>query len=171
MPSKRDVLALLTRDELLAVVDRFGLAPPDRRAKDGLVDAIASSKKATLAGVLPDLSRGRLKDICHALGLDESGREKCVLVVRMGNTIFVEASREFRKGSAQNYLRDEGVKKIVATVHAFKDVPKYARVVGLDEIEKNDFNLNISRYVMFAPSCCRHPSERAADFEQGIHGN
>ncbi len=37
--------------------------------------------------------------------------------------------------------------KIAATFHAFKDVDKYARVVGLDEIEKNDFNLNISRYV------------------------
>jgi type I restriction enzyme M protein len=57
MPSKRDVLSLLTRDELLAVVDRFELAPPDHRAKDGLVDTIASSKKATLADVLPELSR------------------------------------------------------------------------------------------------------------------
>jgi hypothetical protein len=43
MPSKRDVLALLTRDELLSVVDRFELAPPDRRAKDGLIDTVASS--------------------------------------------------------------------------------------------------------------------------------
>jgi type I restriction enzyme M protein len=83
MPSKRDVLALLTRDELLAVVDRFELAPRDRRAKDGLVDTIASSKKATLAGVLPDLSRGRLKDVCRDLGLGESGREKSVLVDRI----------------------------------------------------------------------------------------
>ncbi len=40
MPSKRDVLAPLTRDELLAVVDRFELAPPDRRAKDGLLDTV-----------------------------------------------------------------------------------------------------------------------------------
>ncbi|MGH7270016.1 MAG: hypothetical protein ACREJ3_06255, partial [Polyangiaceae bacterium] len=61
MPSKRDVLALLTRDELLAAVDRFELAPPDRRAKDGLVDTIAASKKATLAEFLPDLPRDRLK--------------------------------------------------------------------------------------------------------------
>jgi type I restriction enzyme M protein len=61
--------------------------------------------------------------------------------------LFIEASREFREGSAQNYLRDEDVKKIAATFHAFKDVEKYARVVALDEIEKNEFNLNISRYV------------------------
>ena len=39
------------------------------------------------------------------------------------------------------------MQKIAATFHAFQDVPKYARVVGLDEIERNVFNLNISRYV------------------------
>jgi type I restriction enzyme M protein len=66
---------------------------------------------------------------------------------RKKKVLFVEASREFREGSAQNYLRNEDVTKIVASVHAFKDAAKYARVVGLDEIEKNDWNLNISRYV------------------------
>jgi type I restriction enzyme M protein len=66
---------------------------------------------------------------------------------RKAKVLFIEASREFREGSAQNYLRDEDVKKIAATFHAWKDVPKYARVVDLAEIEKNDFNLNISRYV------------------------
>jgi type I restriction enzyme M protein len=66
---------------------------------------------------------------------------------RKAKVLFIEASREFREGSAQNYLRDEDVKKIAATFHAWKDAPKYARVVDLAEIEKNDFNLNISRYV------------------------
>jgi type I restriction enzyme M protein len=66
---------------------------------------------------------------------------------RKGKVLFIEASREFREGSAQNYLRDEDVKKIAAAFHAFKDASKYARAVGLDEIETNDWNLNISRYV------------------------
>ncbi|MBZ0233266.1 MAG: N-6 DNA methylase [Deltaproteobacteria bacterium] len=66
---------------------------------------------------------------------------------RKRKVLFIEASREFREGSSQNYLRDEDVKKIAATFHAFKDVVKYARLVGLDVIEKNEFNLNISRYV------------------------
>lgn len=66
---------------------------------------------------------------------------------RRKKVLFIEASREFREGSAQNYLREQDVEKIAATFHAFKDVEKYARVVGLEEIEKNDFNLNISRYV------------------------
>jgi type I restriction enzyme M protein len=66
---------------------------------------------------------------------------------RKNKVLFVEASREFREGSNQNYLRDEGVKKMAAAVHAFKDVARYARVVPVEEIKKNDFNLNISRYV------------------------
>jgi hypothetical protein len=56
MPQKRDVLAILTRDELLTVVDGFELAPPDRRAKDGLVETIAASKKATLPECSPTVS-------------------------------------------------------------------------------------------------------------------
>ena len=44
---------------------------------------------------------------------------------RRKKMMFVEASREFKEGSAQNYLRDEDVQKIAATVHAFKDVDKY----------------------------------------------
>jgi type I restriction enzyme M protein len=68
-------------------------------------------------------------------------------VDRRHKVLFIEASRAFREGSAQNYLRDEDVTKIAATFQAFVDVEKYARLVGLEEIEKNDFNLNISRYV------------------------
>jgi type I restriction enzyme M protein len=83
MPSKRDVLSLLTRDELLAVVDRFELQPPDRRAKEGMVETIASSKKATLHAVLADYPRDRLKELCRALGLDDSGKEKAGIIDRM----------------------------------------------------------------------------------------
>ncbi len=66
---------------------------------------------------------------------------------RKGKVIFVEASREFREGSNQNFLREEDVRKVAEAVRAFEDAPKYARVVDVAEIEKNDFNLNISRYV------------------------
>ena len=66
---------------------------------------------------------------------------------RKGKLLLIEASREFREGTAQNYLRDQDVRKIAKTFHAFKDVERYARVVELGEVEKNDWNLNISRYV------------------------
>lgn len=66
---------------------------------------------------------------------------------RKGKVLFVEGSRDSREGTAQNYLGDEHVKRIAATVRAFKDVERYARVVDAAEIEKSDWNLNISRYV------------------------
>lgn len=66
---------------------------------------------------------------------------------RKGKVLFIDASGEFKEGSNQNYLREQDVKKIAKTFGAYKDVDKYARVVDLEEIEKNDFNLNISRYV------------------------
>lgn len=48
MSSKRDVLSQLSRDELVAVVERFELQVADRRKRDDLLEAVAASKKATL---------------------------------------------------------------------------------------------------------------------------
>ena len=60
-------LELLSRDELLAAVNLFGVKVPDRRAKDGIVDALVASRKVSLAQVLADFPRRRrLKDICAA---------------------------------------------------------------------------------------------------------
>jgi len=68
-------------------------------------------------------------------------------VERKGKVLFINASAEFEEGKAQNYLREHDVKKMAATFHAFRDVLRYARVVPVEEIERNEFNLNISRYV------------------------
>jgi type ISP restriction-modification system protein/N-6 DNA methylase len=85
MPSKRDVLSQLKRDELLAATDQFDLEIRDRRVRDELVEALAKSRKASLAGILErlKLSRKRLQEICRALDLDVSGREKAVLIARL----------------------------------------------------------------------------------------
>ena len=66
---------------------------------------------------------------------------------RKGKVLFIDASGEFEEGSNQNRLRDEDIEHIASTFHACADVEKYARVVPLGEIEQNDWNLNISRYV------------------------
>ena len=52
-----------------------------------------------------------------------------------------------QEGTNQNRLRDQDIEPISRTFHAYADVEKYARVVPLAEIEQNDWNLNISRYV------------------------
>ena len=69
------------------------------------------------------------------------------LAARKGKVLFIDASGEFEEGSNQNRLRDQDIEHIAKTFHAYADIEKYARVVPLAEIEQNDWNLNISRYV------------------------
>ena len=66
---------------------------------------------------------------------------------RRGKVLFIDASGEFEEGTNQNRLRDQDLKHIAETLRACVDVEKYARVVPLSEIEQNDWNLNIGRYV------------------------
>ena len=66
---------------------------------------------------------------------------------RKNKVLFIDASGEFEEGSNQNHLRGQDIEHIAGTFHAFAKVDKYARVVQLAEIEQNDCNLNISRYV------------------------
>ncbi|MFT4186854.1 MAG: type I restriction-modification system subunit M [Micrococcaceae bacterium] len=61
--------------------------------------------------------------------------------------LFIDASNDFEKGKKQNILRDSDIDKIIETYNERKDVDKYAHVADFDEIEENEFNLNIPRYV------------------------
>ncbi len=76
----------------------------------------------------------------------------CILVFRKNRNsndkvLFIDASAEFIKGKNQNILSQDNVNKIVDTYIFRKDIEKYSRNVSLDEISKNDFNLNITRYI------------------------
>lgn len=61
--------------------------------------------------------------------------------------LFIEASKQFKSGKAQNSLTPENADKIFDTFIARKDVEKFAHVADLGEIKENDYNLNITRYV------------------------
>ncbi|WP_297338725.1 N-6 DNA methylase, partial [Pseudophaeobacter sp.] len=63
------------------------------------------------------------------------------------SVMFVDASREFISGTNQNALDQSHIDKIVATYAARESVDKYAYRAARAEIEENDFNLNIPRYV------------------------
>ena len=63
------------------------------------------------------------------------------------DVLFIDASREYQAGKNQNTLLDEHLAKILKTCKARKDADKYAHVADFEEIEENDFNLNIPRYV------------------------
>ena len=83
MPTKRAVLGELTAEELRASVDYYELEVADRRVKAQLADALTGSRRARLDEILGDLSRDRLKELCRACGLDDSGRKKVDLVARL----------------------------------------------------------------------------------------
>lgn len=56
----------------------------------------------------------------------------------------------FEKGKRQNNLRPEDIDRIVDTYRERKEDDRYSRRVSMDEIARNDYNLNISRYVSTA---------------------
>ena len=66
---------------------------------------------------------------------------------RQGKLFLLNATNEFTKGDPKNYLADAAVTCIADTFNAWKEVEKYSRIVGRDEIAKNDFNISPSRYV------------------------
>jgi type I restriction enzyme M protein len=81
-----------------------------------------------------------------------TGIPVCILVLKKckkpDDVLFINAAEHFEKGKRQNQLTQNHIDKIVHTYqHRPEDVPRYARRVSMAEIEKNDFNLNISRYV------------------------
>ncbi len=63
------------------------------------------------------------------------------------DVIFIDASREFVSGKNQNNLSEDNLAKVMDTFIAREEVEKYAHVADFEEIEENDFNLNIPRYV------------------------
>ncbi len=138
------------------------------------------SEEGTMAIILPHgvLFRGGaeqsirtklLKDgnIDTVIGLPSNlffstGIPVCILVLKKcqnnEDVLFINASEHYKKEKRQNILRTgeeigepNDIQKIVETYqNRPEEVERYARRVSMEEIEKNDFNLNISRYVSTA---------------------
>ncbi|WP_454692787.1 type I restriction-modification system subunit M [Achromobacter aegrifaciens] len=80
-----------------------------------------------------------------------TGIPVCILVLKKckkaDDVLFINAAEHFEKGKRQNLVKPEHIAKIVKTYQFREEEPHYARRVEMAEIEKNDFNLNISRYI------------------------
>ncbi len=83
-----------------------------------------------------------------------TGIPVCILVLKKckkpDDVLFINAAEHFVKGKRQNQLTDEHIAKIIKTYQFREQEPRYSRRVEMAEIEKNDFNLNISRYISTA---------------------
>ncbi len=80
-----------------------------------------------------------------------TGIPAAILIFNKGkkntDVLFIDASKEFESGKKQNKLREPHIKKIVDAYKKFTAIEKYSTKATLKEIEGNDFNLNIPRYV------------------------
>lgn len=86
-----------------------------------------------------------------------TGIPACVLVINKNEAadrkevLFINADREYQEKKNQNALRPEDIEKITNVYRNRLEVDKYSRMVPVSEIEKEDFNLNIRRYVDNSP--------------------
>jgi len=116
-----------------------------------------SSEKAIRQGILQD-------DLLEAvIGLPSglfygTGIPASLLIInkqkaeeRQGKVLFINAELEYQEGKNQNKLRDEDVAKVVATFEGYEEIKRYSHIATIDEIEENDFNLNIRRYADTSP--------------------
>lgn len=78
----------------------------------------------------------------------------CIIVLKNNkknkDIFFIDASEEYDKGKRQNKLREEDISKILTAYRKRKDIFKYCRAVSFEEIKANNYNLNISRYLISA---------------------
>jgi len=148
----------------------YGLAPKSAADFSFLLHGFHFlSKEGTMAIVLPHgvlfrsgseerIRTKLLKDgnIDTVIGLPanlffSTGIPVCILVLKkckkFDDVLFINAVDHFEKGKRQNNLLPENIEKIVDTYRERTEEIRYSRRVSMDEIEKNEFNLNISRYV------------------------
>lgn len=103
--------------------------------------------------IVKDLNRldaviGLPANLFHGTGIPV-----CLLVLkskRNGNSdniLFIDASKEFKPGKNMNTLEEEHLNKIINAYIERKDIEKFCHKATMEEIEANDYNLNIPRYV------------------------
>ena len=99
-----------------------------------------------------------------------TGIPACIVVVDKTDAasrtgiFMMDASKGFIKDGAKNRLREMDIHRIVDVFNRQADEPRYARLVAFEEIEKNDFNLNIPRYID------SHEAEDLQDIEGHLKG-
>jgi len=106
-----------------------------------------------------------------------TGIPVCVLVLKkckkFDDVLIINASEYFEKGKRQNQLLPEHIDKIIDTYQNRNEEERYSRRVSIEEIEENDFNLNISRYVSTAlpeePVDLKQVNDELVNLAENIH--
>ena len=86
-----------------------------------------------------------------------TGIPACLLVINKDKAksrqqvLFINSDREYKEGKNQNSLRPEDIEKITQVYRTKQTLDKYSRLVSIEELQQEDFNLNIRRYVDNSP--------------------
>lgn len=145
-PKSKGDYAFITHMIEIALADdgRIGVIVPHgvlfRGGSEGLIrqKLIAENLLEAVIGLPANLFFGT--GIPAAILIFHKGRKTT-------DVLFIDASREFADDKKQSRLRPEDIEKIVGVYRTFNSVPKYAYRARRKEIEENEFNLNIPRYV------------------------
>lgn len=83
-----------------------------------------------------------------------TGISACILIFKLkkdvkkkNNVQFIDASDQFTKGRNQNFFRDEHTKQILEWYNKYEDIENISSIVSFSDLEKNDFDLNLSKYI------------------------
>lgn len=148
----------------------MGLPPKSKRDYAFISHILASLNENGTAGIiLPHgvlfraASEGKIRKqiiennwLDAVVGLPENlffgtGIPACILIFKKNkvdnNVVFIDASKDYEKGKNQNILRNEDIENILEAYKNRKEIEKYCHIASFEEIEENDFNLNIPRYI------------------------
>ena len=148
----------------------YKLAPKSKADFAFILDGIHSlNVTGTAAFILPhgvlfrgqaegDIRRKLIEDnlLDAVIGLPSNlftntGIPVCILVFKKNraNTdiLFIDAQKDFIKDKSKNIMTSEQVLKVIDTYNNRSDIDKYSRKVSISEVEENDYNLNIPRYI------------------------
>ena len=70
---------------------------------------------------------------------------------RKNKILFINGDLEYQEGKNQNKLRDIDIQHIIDVYDSYEDTKRYSKVVPIEEIRENDYNLNIRRYADTSP--------------------
>lgn len=154
-------------------MDGYGETPPEKNGDYAwlmhIIKSLKNNGRASVILPLGVLFRGNAEGVIRKSIVDKrliegiiafppniffgTGIPACVLVISKAEAttrdgiFMIDASRDFVKDGNKNRLRERDIEKIVSTYRERREEPHYSRFVQWGEIRKNDYNLNIPRYI------------------------
>lgn len=141
------VLAVLEPDGVAASVMPHGVlfrGGEERKIRQQIIE---DHRLEAVIGVGPNVFYGTGIPACILVLRGSAG----VPMERRVGVLFINADREYTAGRAQNHLEPQHDEKIVTAFREQREIPRFSRIVPLEELADNDYNLNIRRYVDNAP--------------------